>query len=82
MPLKDKYEPNRLDAADLTRDAQPGQLLYTALGGEFIVTDDISAITGGHMVRPADTPAGPGSISLAQLLARGRGVSTQPTTQN
>ncbi|MFB7605267.1 hypothetical protein [Streptomyces gardneri] len=82
MPLKPHYKPTRTDAADLTRDAQPGHRLYAAIGGEFVVTDNTSPITGGHMVRPADTPAGPGSITLAQLLARSAGIFTQPTTQN
>ncbi|WP_327160535.1 hypothetical protein [Streptomyces zaomyceticus] len=81
MPLKPHYQPTRADAADLTRHAQPGDRLY-AIGAEFIVTDDTSAITGGHMVRPANTPAGPGSITLAQLLSRCGGIFTQPPTQN
>ncbi|MFE6785172.1 hypothetical protein ACFVFF_23235 [Streptomyces sp. NPDC057680] len=77
MPLKPHYQPTRADAADLTRDAQPGDRLY-AIGGDFIVTDTTSAITGGHMVRPADYPTSPGSISLAQLLAHTGGIFTQP----
>ncbi|MET9728435.1 hypothetical protein [Streptomyces zaomyceticus] len=81
MPLKPHYQPTRADAADLTLDARPGDRLY-AIGSEFIVADNVSAITGGHMVRPADIPAGPGSITLAQLLARCGGIFTQPPTQN
>jgi hypothetical protein len=82
MPLKPHYLPTRIDAADLAQHAQPGDRLYTAIGSEFIVTDDTSAISGRHMVRPADTPAGPGSITIAQLLARCGGIFTQPPTQN
>ncbi|MFE6815257.1 hypothetical protein [Streptomyces sp. NPDC057677] len=77
MALKPHYQPTRADAADLTRDARPGDRLY-ALSGEFVVADNTSAIGGGHMVRPADSPPSPGSISLAQLLAHTGGIFTQP----
>ncbi|MEK9524032.1 hypothetical protein MIU24_32365 [Streptomyces venezuelae] len=77
MTLKPHYQPTRSDVAALTRDAQPGDRLYT-LNGDFIVADNTSAIGGGHMVRPANTPAGDGSISLAQLLSRTGGIFTQP----
>ncbi|WP_234285339.1 hypothetical protein, partial [Streptomyces venezuelae] len=74
MPLKPHYQPTRADAAELARDAQPGDRLY-ALNGEFIVTDDTSPAFGSHLVRPIDA-AGPGSITLAQLLARCGGIFT------
>ncbi|MFJ6579266.1 hypothetical protein ACIQMY_25305 [Streptomyces sp. NPDC091368] len=77
MALKPHYQRTRADVAELTRDAQPGDRLYT-LGGEFVVAENRSALGGGHMVRPADTPPGDGSISLAQLLSRTGGIFTQP----
>ncbi|MEU2075439.1 hypothetical protein [Streptomyces sp. NPDC013489] len=79
MPLKPYYQRTRADATDLANDVQPGDRLY-AIGGEYIVTDDISAAFGSHLVRPADTTTGPGSISLPQLLARHGGIFTQPLT--
>jgi hypothetical protein len=80
MPLKPHYLPTRTDAADLARDAKPGDRLY-AINGEYIVTDDTSAVFGSHLVRPADVPTGPGSITLAQLLAHSGGIFTQPLNQ-
>ena len=82
MPLKPHYQPTRADAADLAHHAQPGDRLYTALGAEFIVTDDTSAINGRHMVRPAESDSGRGSITLPQLLARCGGIFTQPPAQH
>ncbi|WP_328941542.1 hypothetical protein OG259_07665 [Streptomyces sp. NBC_00250] len=77
MPLKPHYLPTRADAADLARDAQPGDRLY-AINGEYIVTADTSPVFGSHLVRPADSAPGPGSITLAQLLAHCGGIFTQP----
>lgn len=80
MPLKPHYQPTRTDAADLTRDVQPGDRLY-AIGAEFIVTTDTSGL-GTPMVRPADTGPGPGSITITQLLSRCGPLFTQPPSQN
>ncbi|MFE0647479.1 hypothetical protein ACFVZH_02660 [Streptomyces sp. NPDC059534] len=80
MPLKPHYQPTRTDAADLTRDAQPGDRLYT-ITAEFIVTNDRSGL-GTPMVRAVGTGPGPGSITVTQLLARFGALFTQPPSQN
>ncbi|MFD3568457.1 hypothetical protein [Streptomyces sp. NPDC058667] len=80
MPLKAHYQATRADTAALAQHAQPGDRLYV-IGGEFIVTDDTSAIGGSHMVRPADSTTTHGSITIPQLLARCGAVFTQPPTQ-
>ncbi|MFE0651036.1 hypothetical protein ACFVZH_20845 [Streptomyces sp. NPDC059534] len=82
MPLKTFYKSTRADAADLARDAQPGDLLYAIGGSEFVVTNETSALNGAHMVRPAEATTGPGVITLSQLLSRCSVIFTQPPTQN
>lgn len=82
MPLKPHYQPTRADAADLAHHAQPGDRLYVIGGGEFIVSDEKSAIGNSHMVRPADSDTSHGSITIPQLLARCGAIFTQPPTQH
>ncbi|MFG3488537.1 hypothetical protein [Streptomyces sp. NPDC047972] len=71
------YHATRADLAALTSAVQPDTRLRTSDGQTYIVTDGLS-ILGGRMVRPASSPPGPGSITLAQLLARSRTLHIEP----
>lgn len=71
------YNATRAHLAALTAIVQSGDQLRTDNGQTYIVTDALSAL-GGRMVRHADAPAGPGTLTLAQLLACAGTLHTQP----